>query len=143
MPVMTDGFPTTIGFAADPTVLFEEKEVTPPGIDGGDPIETATMRNTAWRTRAARKLKTLTESGLSVAYEPAVYTDILLLVNVNTEITITWPNEGTLEFWGYLQRFTPGAIVEGEQPEAEVTIIPTNENDLGAEVAPIYTAPAP
>jgi len=52
MARIDDGFQTLVSFANYPDVLLWEKEVTPPGVDGGGANETTTMRNTAWRTRS-------------------------------------------------------------------------------------------
>jgi hypothetical protein len=142
MARMDDGFSTTISFAADSDIALYEKEVTPPGVSGGGEIDTTTMRNTAWRTRNPKQLKTLSESSAVVAYDNDAYPDIVALVNVNTEITITWPDTATLVFWGWLDEFTPTGMVEGEQPTADATIIPSNQNASGVETAPVYTPAA-
>ncbi len=141
MARIDDGFATLIDFSLDSAVQMWEKEVTPPGVSGGGENDTSTMRNTAWRTRAPKGLKTLTNSSLTVAYDPAVYDEIIAMCNVNQAITLTFADDSTLVFWGWIDEFTPNAVVEGEQPTAEVTIIPSNQNDAGAEVAPDYTAP--
>ena len=140
MARIDDGFATLIEFAEDSDVQMWEKEVTPPGVDGGGENDTSTMRNTAWRTRAPKGLKTLTEASAVVAYDPAVYNEIVAMLNVNQEITITFADDSTLVFWGWLNEFTPGAAVEGEQPTADITIIASNQNDSGTETAPVYAA---
>lgn len=138
---LDDGYQTLIGFAADPTVLFYEKEVTPPGISGGGEVDTTTMRNSEWRTRNPKQLKTLSPASATCAYDPAVYPDIITnLINVNNLVTVTYPDGDTLGFWAWLDEFTPGAHVEGEQPTADLTVIPSNQNAAGAETAPVYTA---
>jgi hypothetical protein len=137
---MDDGFSTKIAFAADPDISFWEKTVTPPGIDGGDAIETTTMHNTTWRSMAARALKTLTESSITVAWDPQVYDQIVALINVEGLITVWFPNGDALDFYGFLKSFTPGDMSEGSPPEAEISIVPTNINPLtGAEAAPVFT----
>lgn len=140
MARLDDGFATLIEFAEDPSIAFWEKTVTPPGIDGGGAIDTTTMRNTAWRTNAPKQLVTLTNSSLTVAYNPECYDSVLAMVNVNQLITITFPDGSSVAFWGYINTFVPGELTEGEQPTAEVEIIPTNTDDSGAEIAPNYTA---
>lgn len=140
MARIDDGFATLITFSEDSDIEFWEKEVTPPGIDGGGENDTSTMRNTSWRTRSPKSLRTLTESSCVVAYDPAVYDSIVAMVNVNQQITITFADDSTLVFWGWLNTFTPNAAVEGEQPTAEVTIIPSNQNAAGTETAPVYSA---
>ena len=134
-----DGFPTTIEFSAVGSVVLTmlfEKEVTPPGVAGGGANPTTTMRNTAWRTASPKQLKTLTPAALVVAYDPDVYDDIVGMVNVNQSIVITFADDTTMTFWGWLDEFNPNPIVEGEQPTANVVIIPSNQDASGDEVAP-------
>lgn len=141
MAYINDGFPTTISFALAPTVKFKEKTITPPGMDGGGPNDTTTMRNTTWRTRQAKKLVTLSEISLEASYDPVCYTTVLTtLLNKNGLITITFPDLSTLAFYGYVDKFMPGNIVEGSQPTASVSIVPTNQDNSSNEVAPVYTA---
>lgn len=135
-----DGYATLIGFSEDSDVQMWEKEVTPPGVSGGGENDTTTMQNTTWRTKSPKGLISLSECSLVVAYDPAVYDEIVAMVNVNQQITITFPDDSTLVFWGWIDEFTPSANVEGEQPTAEVKIIPSNQNDSGVETAPIYSA---
>ena len=142
MARIDDGHKTLISFDAAPSVKFYEKTVTPPGVDGGGEVDTTTMLNDTYRTRNPKALITLASTTCEVAYDPAVYDDVIALVNVNTEITITFPDESTLVFWGWLNKFTPSPLREGEQPMAEIEIIPSNQNDSGVKTAPDYTAPA-
>lgn len=140
MSRLDDGFATLISFDEDSSVSMYEKEVTPPGVSGGGENDTTTMRNTTWRTKKPKELITLVESSLTVSYDPAVYDEIIAMVNVNQEITITFPDSSTLVFWGWIDEFTPNSIVEGEQPTAELTIIPSNQNGSNVETAPVYSA---
>lgn len=144
MPALTDGFSTLIEFAADTDAVFYEKEVQPPGVEGSGGHDTSTMRHTKWRTMYPGNLVTLTEFSLTVAYDPAVYDDIVdNLIQVNTAITITFSNGGTLVFYGWLESFIPDNAVEGEQPTATITVIPSNTHSTTfAETAPVYTPPA-
>lgn len=137
---LDDGFATLIEFDEDSNVQMWEKEVTPPGVSGGGENDTSTMRNTTWRTKSPKGLKSLSQSSAVVAYDPAVYDEIIAMVNVNQQITITFPDDSTLVFWGWIDEFTPNAAVEGEQPTAEITIIPSNQNASGTETAPVYSA---
>lgn len=134
-----NGFSTLVDIAG---TTLEEKGVTPPGIDGGGENDTTTMRNVTWRTRAPMSLKTLTEASFRAAYAVAAYTTLVNAINVNQLITIRFPDGSELAFWGWLNQFEPGEVVEGEQPEADVTIIASNQNASGAEVAPVYTPPS-
>jgi hypothetical protein len=140
---LKDGYSTLITFARDTDVGLWEKTVTPPGLDGGDSIEQTTMHNDDWRTFAPRSLVTLTEMSFVAAYDPNVYTSVLALVNVEDTITVTFPDGSTLAFYGYLKMFEPSELTEGEQPEATVTIVPTNWDPAGdVEAAPVMTSVA-
>jgi len=138
---LDDGHSTTIEFGTNDSVLFWEKEVTPPGVEGGGANDTTTMLNETYRTKSPKKLISLTDMSLVVAYDPAVYDDIISMINVNQLVTVTFPADDTLAFYGWLDTFTPNAVVEGEQPTANITIIPSNqESASGTETAPVYSA---
>ncbi len=137
-----DGHPTTIAFSAGSsgvTFLMYEKEVVPPGVSGGGENDTTTMRNTTWRTKAPKSLKTLLPGSFVGAYDPAVLDEIVAMANVNQSIVLTFPDDSTWTFWGWIDEFVPNTIVEGEQPTANVTIIPSNQNASGVETAPVYS----
>ncbi len=136
MGFLDDGFSTLVSLPSA-GVTFKEKTVQPPGLDGGDAIETSTMRNTALRTMAPRSLYTLTDSPIVVAYDVDVYDVIKTNINLNQEIVITFPDSKTLTFFGFLRTFEPDALEEGTQPEATITITPTNVDLTGAEIAPV------
>ncbi len=140
MAIMNDGFSTTIAFASDSSILMEEKEIAPPGIDGGGAIDVTTMQNTKWRTMVPKSLKTLSEVSLVVAWDPQFFNEVDDMINLNQQITVTFPDGASLVFFGFINTFVPNAHVEGEQPTAEMTIIPTNQNTSGVEVNPNYIA---
>jgi len=139
MAALQDGYQSLISFAADTTVLFYEKELTPPGVDGGGAIDQTTMLNSTWRTKAPKSLADLTTVNVTVTYDPACYPEAIALVNVNNLITVTFPDGDTLAFWGWLNKFTPGKLAEGEKPTAEIEVIPSNLNASGVETAPAHT----
>ncbi len=135
-----DGYSTKIAFAADADVSFWEKTVGPPGLDGGDAIETTTMHNSTYRTFGARSLITLSESSTTVAYDPDLYDEAIALINVEGAITVHFPDGSTLDFFGFLRTFEPGDNEEGTQPEATLTIQPTNWDPANnVEAAPVMT----
>lgn len=139
---LDDGFSTTITLSNIPTVKIFEKDVTPPGITAGGPIDTTTMRNIAWRTGAPRQLKSLTQAQATVAYATDALEPIMAQIGQIQEIQVAFPDGSSLTFWGWLEEFTPGTNTEGEQPTATMTFQVGNRNPDGAEVAPIYTAPS-
>jgi hypothetical protein len=133
-------------FSQDPDISFWMKTVTPPGIDGGDAVENTTMHNSTWRTFSPRALATLTEATFTAAYDPNVYYDIVGaggsggILNAEGSITVHFPDGSTLDFFGYLRMFEPDALEEGSQPEATVTIQPTNwDPSAKVEAGPVMT----
>jgi len=137
---MRDGYQTTIVLGADAAVKLWEKEVKPPAVDGGDPTDISTMHNVTWHTQAPRKLKKMDPLETVCAYEPSTYVDAMAWINIQETITIFFPDGSTLAFFGYLQKFDPQSLKEGEMPLANVTIIPTNTDSTGAEQNPVFTA---
>lgn len=140
MNIVNDGHATLISFSLNAEIKFHEKTVTPPGMDAGGSNDTTTMRNSTFRTRQPKKLITLSDASAKVAFDPLVITQIQAMIGKNQEITITFPNDETLVFWGWLDKFTPSEFVEGEQPTADITIIPSNQNESGVETAPVAAA---
>jgi hypothetical protein len=80
----------------------------------------------------------------TVAYDPAVYPQIVSLINIPGSITVHFPNHSSLTFFGFLRTFEPNEVSEGDQPEATINVTPTNTDPTtGAEEGPVYTAPPP
>src|SRR5207302_8610900 len=125
---MTDGFPTKIACERNPSISFWEKNVMPPGVDGGDPIPTSTMFNTQWHTAEPRVLLKSTDVGGKAAFQPEVYTDIMAQINVKQAWTVTFPHGQTYSFWGWLRSFELESQEEGKQPEANFKIHVSNRN---------------
>ena len=141
MARLNDGFSTTIDFADNPTVQFFVKTVTPPSFQGGGANDTTTMENTTWRTMAPKLLKTMGEASAKVSYDPVVYQDVVSMINNNQLITVNFPDGSSLDFYGWLDEFTPDEVQEGSQPTASIKIICSNQNDSNVETAPAYNAP--
>lgn len=139
---LEDGFATKYTFGTQTTSLMKEKTLTPAGMEGGGAIDQSTMHNTAYRTAKPKTLKNMTPSNATVSYDPGVYADIINMINVNQLITITFPDDSTVAFYGWLDSFVPNEHVEGEQPTAEITIIPSLLDGTNTETAPVYTAAA-
>jgi hypothetical protein len=136
---MDSGFAVVISFASNPTIKLYQKDVTPPGIDGGGVIDTTTKENTTWRTAYVKALMSMTEGSLTAAYDPAVYSEIIAMINVNQLITVTFPDAATVVFYGALTTFEPSSTSQedDEQPTADCTISPTLQDATGAETAPV------
>ena len=148
MAIQTDGYQTTISFSSAQigsgvtmSNILKERELTPPGISGGGGKEVTTMRNTTWRTFQSKSLKTLMPFTILITYDTELYDQMMNMINDNQELTITFPDSSELVFWGFVDEFVPSGQIEGGQPTATVTIIPTNldADDSDAECGPNYT----
>lgn len=131
MAILNDGFNTTINFPFAGT-LFIEKEITPPSLDGGGEINITAMRNFFWRTRAPKFLRTLDKIALKVRFDPKIYFIAAMpsQLNVNQIIGLIFPvltnsPPRTLSFPGWANKFSPGSFKEGEEPLADMEIIPS------------------
>lgn len=138
---LDDGHATLITIENDPSIKLFEKEVTPPAINSGGPIDTTTMRNIAMRTAAPKKLKGLGQVTATCAYATSAMDAIYAQLGINQRLTVTYPNGARYRFWGWLDAFTPGAHSEGEQPTAEVVFQPSNRSNDDEESPPEYHAP--
>lgn len=137
---LQDGYQSLVTFAADPNISLWEKTVTPPPVEGGDSVNTTTMHNAVYFTKAPRSLVDIEDSSLTCAYDPDAYDEIIAIINTPTTITITFPDGSTLAFYGYLKRFEPSDLVEGTQPEATVTLVCTNWDHVNkVEAGPVMT----
>ncbi len=138
-PMMPLGMRITIAFALNASINFAEKDPQPPGWDGGEPSDITTQFNLVYRTFYPRFLVTMSDSECTVAYNPGLLSSILALLNKNTSVTYHFPDHSAWAFWGYLQKFVPTGFEDGKQPEAKVTIKPTNYDDVnGVEASAIY-----
>ena len=147
VPIMEDGFPTTISFTGinvenegDPQ-NFCVKSLTPPAYVMGGANDVSCMSNTAFRTKASKKLIAVADITVAGYYNAALYTDLLAQLGVNQEIVITFPPVGgaaaqTLTLYGFLDSFTPGNHEEGSAPEATLVIVVSNRDANGDEIAP-------
>lgn len=137
---LPDGFKTTI-VAADFTGLaLWEKTVKMPGIDGGAAIDTTTMLNINWRTFASRSLVSLTEANFKAGFDPACLPTIWAAINHQCAWTIHLPENASVSFYAFMQKFDADPFEEGKFPEATVTLTPTNWDPIHfVEAGPVFT----
>ena len=137
---LESGHSTKVAFSRDPDIALWEKSVTPPGIDGGDEIEITTMFNATVRTFASQPLYMLSEFKFTCSYDPDVYAAVIQLINQEGAITVHYPDGSKLTFYGYMKNFEPGENTREDQPEADVTVMPTNWDPVNrVEVGPVLT----
>lgn len=138
---LKDGMFSRITLAIDPDISFWEKVVKPPGITNGDPIPQTTMFNVDWETKAPQAINDMTNVTGTVAYDPAVKSQIDAAIGVETTITVTFWDGSTWAMYGYLMLFDPQDMQKGEQPEAEIEFVITNyDNTNNVEAGPLVTA---
>jgi len=133
--MLEDGFSTTLTFQLKPLVKLFEKEVNPPVFDSGGSIDITTMRNTRYRTFASKSLATVGNITATVAYATVALTDVLSMIGVYQLITLTFPDDSYIQFNGYIDKFNPSQMKEGDQPTASITIVVTMRTYEGAEAA--------
>lgn len=119
---LKEGAQCFITFAVDPDISFWEIDVQPPGVDGGDPIDNTTQHNDNWETQRAAQLKKLTDGNQKVAYDPAVLTQIVAIVNVETTVTIKFGENSTWAEYGWLASFIPDPMVRRQMPTATIRV---------------------
>lgn len=137
-----DGFGIQVAFAGHNfSLTIDPDSITPPGLEGGDPIDTSTQSNVKFRTKHPKSLIEVTNPRFRAFYDPAALSAIHAAINDNVAITFTYPNTGagTLVVQGFLKTFNPSEFKEGEPPTAECEIEITNENSDGEETDPVYT----
>lgn len=138
---MPNGYQTEVAFSAAPAVALWERDITPPSLEGGDPIDTSTQFNTTYLTKYPGSLVDMGMFSMVCGYDPVAYSTLLSLINVNTTVTVHFPNGDSLAFYGYLKSFKPGPLSRGKMPEATVEVVPTNSDPSDCtEQPPTYTA---
>lgn len=144
--VSEDGFGTIITIDGVADLKFEEVETQPPGWEGGGPIGTTTHRNgpvsgPKLRTAAPKKLSGLSPMNLKVVYKTSADAVIRAQLKKVKLYTLTYQDGATLQLYAWLDSFKPSSHKEGEQPTADIEIIPALRHPTtGVVTAPVYTA---
>jgi uncharacterized protein (DUF697 family) len=137
---LKQGHGSRLTLAVDPDILFWEKEITPPGMTSGV-YEIGDMYNTAWQQKVVNALKTMTAVTLVVNYAPETLPLVAAVIGVMTTATVTFPSGATWAFYAVATEFKPNALKKDDQPNANMTIEPTNTDPSdGSEAGPVYTA---
>lgn len=168
--LLTDGYPTILAVGNNQTVsgggsfgaavlailnglpntplpntafFYRCREVQPPDVDGGGPIEVSSMNNILVRTKVHKHLYSLGVITAHVEWDPADYPALMTPpkdLNVNLAMAIVFPDLSILTFWAWIDKFTPTSHKEGELPTAEMKIEISNLTSAGVESPGIFTA---
>lgn len=136
-----DGYQVLFSFSLNVNINLWERSITPPGLDGTGPIEVATMRVDDLRIRAPKSLATITEMTMVCAYEPLVYNEFYAIMQIIGSMTVTFPDGSTLDLPGWLDKFMPTEMTEGNMPVANVTFYPSMMDEDYVETAFVLTPP--
>jgi hypothetical protein len=138
---MCEGYASFLGFASKSTLGVWATSVTPLGLDGGDPIDCSTMHSVTFRERDPRSLITTTDAKVEGFYDPDAWPDLIAIINKIETITIWFPDNSTLAFFGFLKSAEFGALTEGEAAKITLTIVGTHRDPTtGTVTPPVYTA---
>jgi len=141
MAFIQDGFRTVIRIAGFPGIMLRSREVQPPQLAGGAPIETYTMHDVRVMTYEPQHLIEIGDITAQCNYDPSVYATILTsILNVKLSYTVVFPDNATITLYAFMYEFTPASLRKGEFPLAEVKIKPGNRNGVGAETTPTVVA---
>jgi hypothetical protein len=136
---LRDGVGTTIVFALVPNVNFWETELTPPGREGGEPIDNTSLLNTVYRTRRAPVLVEGVIISGSAKYDPKITSDLNNLLNKEGACTLWWPDGSYYDFFGYLKSWKYDGHKEKTLPTAKFEIVQTFWDPVnGVEAAGVY-----
>jgi hypothetical protein len=143
--IIQNGYSTLLSFGAAGggaiSALMRIMSITPPGWDGGGPIDTTSMANNALRTRISKALITMTEMPFTVQYDPILVISLIPFINLNQQISILFPDDSIVTFWGWFNDWKPGENKVDELPVAACSVVPSNQDNNLVEQLPTYLAP--
>jgi hypothetical protein len=119
-------------------ITFQEKGVTPPGVDGQDPVSISHNAKVSYVEKLARALKELTPASGTVVYDPAQISTITSAINVHQVIWVSFKEGDAVAFYGFLRKFEPEEMQDGEQPTASIELVPCGVNAAGTEEGLLY-----
>jgi hypothetical protein len=139
MGILKDGIGSRISINIG-NAFYAEIEITPPEVDGRGGIDMTSLRNRGWITMAPKSLKALNAMTARVQYDPIMYGVVIGILQRNRQMSVTFPDGGVLTFWGWIDKFTPEGMSEGNKPTATLTIQPSNLDQQCNEVGPSYAS---
>jgi hypothetical protein len=91
-------------------------------------------------TKQPQKLIEITELAFTALLDLDDWNNFITEVGTNQSLSLTVPDEGTLQFWGYLKDIVPDAGEKGVEWKISGNIVPTCMNAADVETAPVFTA---
>lgn len=127
-----------VSFSETSTPDLPVIELTLPGLDGGDKIDATLLANGEYMTYIGRQLKEIPDMGFTAEYDPINYTEFEAIINVNQEITFTFPGTPSIAItiWGFLQSYNPDTATYGDRMKVTGNFVASNLNGSGDETAP-------
>jgi len=116
----TDGYNCRISLVNQGITVYE-KNVTPPGVEGGDPINITTNDNGDFQSFAPRSRKQKTPAQSEVTYNDTDLDALEAAVDQSDDILRVWPDDSTKLESGWLRSSIPNQTQEGEQPTTNLT----------------------
>jgi len=116
----TDGYNIRISLVNQGITVYE-KNVTPDGVEGGDPINITTNDNGDFQSFAPRSRKQRTPSQSEVTYNETDLDALDAAVDQSDDILIVWPDDTTRLQSGWLRSNIANQTSEGEQPTTNLT----------------------
>lgn len=139
MGALVHGHAITITYGSAPSggFLFYPIEFTLPGIDGGEPIDVTRLANTLYMTKKPPKLIEIMQARMVVQYDPEVIDQVTAKINVNQQITVAIPGNGSAVMFGWIRSFSPGPFRDRVLATAEVVHEISNLNTSDVETGPV------
>lgn len=135
------GFRILVTNALNAGIALFEIEVTPGGLDNGDPIDTSTQYQTKYHVRRPRALNKADGAKIKAQLAAGTRNELDALIGKETTITEKYPDGSTYCYYGYYKSVKYDAFKEGEKPTCEVEVVETDWDYINAiEAGAVFTA---
>lgn len=136
---MDDGFSTVLSFANLPDIKMYERELVLPALKGGGGKDTTNMRQLAHRSQTEDILRSVSSFTVTAAFATDAFADAKLQLGINQLISLIFPDGLQMQFYGWMEEFTPQKFVEGELALVAITVHASLRNLQGVETPPTYS----
>jgi len=111
-------------------------------LTGFEKLDISCLSNSTWKTGISQTLKDCPDLSFTVNFSPALWGSVVAQINVNQQITVNFPDAlglGSINFYGFLNTFTPGEASVGSVWSASGSVSVTNWTG-SEESGPVYNA---